>query len=359
VIVEEEETSMTSSNSGLRHGSFMAFLMLHFIGHNNVQVPTGVLAWAVQTVSTAHGQPTQNVALAALVKITYILCKQINPTLVTFPKCPGSQSTLSPISLDTINFLRNAFISLPMNNSNMVALLHGISQSHPKGTESSAQWSSGIDHILRCSEYLKMLMPRRMTSARSEMNLFSSHYRLCNSGLFMYFASLLTAPVAGTVTAPVGAMSLITSILEATDSLSNESEEEARANNTTKAEVFGGLLRGFLSLSNIKILASSESSIPQLIEEEYEMESCLVNYFIKNVEKLSVDYFSDWAESVYFVFSSGLCKLVNPLTVFILEGFKRVVRATDVVIGDLYVYINKYVFVSAFLFILMCLYVFV
>jgi hypothetical protein len=118
---------------GLRHGSFMAFLMLHFIGHNNVQVPTGVLAWAVQTVSTAHGQPTQNVALAALVRITYILCKQINPTLVTFPECPGSQATLSPTSLDTVNFLRNAFISLPMNNSNIVALLNGISQSHPKG----------------------------------------------------------------------------------------------------------------------------------------------------------------------------------------------------------------------------------
>jgi hypothetical protein len=146
------------------------------------KVPTGVLAWAVQTVSTAHGQPTQNVALAALVRITYILCKQviyffsykchfifipfwlvrmeytffntlrllfiylfintiiiiiiikqINPTLVTFPECPGSQATLSPTSLDTVNFLRNTFISLPMNNSNIVALLNGISQSHPKG----------------------------------------------------------------------------------------------------------------------------------------------------------------------------------------------------------------------------------
>mmetsp|Transcript_274 Transcript_274/g.332 ORF Transcript_274/g.332 Transcript_274/m.332 type:complete len:2038 (+) Transcript_274:135-6248(+) len=334
VIVEEEETSMTSSNSGLRHGSFMAFLMLHFIGHNNVQVPTGVLAWAVQTVSTAHGQPTQNVALAALVRITYILCKQINPTLVTFPECPGSQPLLSPTSSDTVNFLRNAFISLPMNNSNMVALLQGISQSHPKGSESSAQWSSGIDHILRCSEYLKTLMPRRMTSARSEINLFSAHYRLCNSGLFMYLASLLTAPVTGTVTAPVGAMGLIASILEATDTLSNESEEEARANNTTKAEVFGGLLRGFLSLSSIKMQSSDESSRPHLLQEEYEMETCLVNYFVVNVEKLSVDYFSDWAEAVYFVFSSGLCKLVNPLTVFVLEGFRRVVRATDGAVGE-------------------------
>jgi hypothetical protein len=45
-------------------------------------------------------------------------------------------------------------------------------------------------------------------------NVYYSFYRLCNSGLFMYFASLLTSPVAGAVTAPVGALSLISSILE-------------------------------------------------------------------------------------------------------------------------------------------------
>ena len=56
------------------------------------------------------------------------------------------------------------------------------------------------------------------------------------------------------------------------------------------------------------------------------MEQVLVTYFSEQVEKLSSDYFSDWAEAVYFVFSSGLCKLTNPLCCVTLDGFRRVLK---------------------------------
>ena len=46
------------------------------------------------------------------------------------------------------------------------------------------------------------------------------------------------------------------------------------------------------------------------------------------MEKLSSDYFSDWAEAVYFVFSSGMCKLNNPLCCVTLDGFRRVLKVT-------------------------------
>lgn len=56
------------------------------------------------------------------------------------------------------------------------------------------------------------------------------------------------------------------------------------------------------------------------------MEEALVAFFSEQVEKLSVDYFSDWAEAVYFVVSCGFCKPNRPLCAVVLEGFRRVLK---------------------------------
>jgi hypothetical protein len=53
-----------------------------------------------------------------------------------------------------------------------------------------------------------------------------------------------------------------------------------------------------------------------------------VDFFSEQVEKLSVDYFSDWAEAVFFVTSSGLSKSHGPLCSITLEGFRRVLKVT-------------------------------
>ena len=59
-ISMSEQTDVESARtSSLRHDLFISFLLLHFIGHNDIPIPTGVLAWALQTVRTANGQPTQ------------------------------------------------------------------------------------------------------------------------------------------------------------------------------------------------------------------------------------------------------------------------------------------------------------
>ena len=54
-----EDAPASSRSSSLRHGLFISFALLHFIGHNDIEIPSGVTAWALQTTCTAHGQPTQ------------------------------------------------------------------------------------------------------------------------------------------------------------------------------------------------------------------------------------------------------------------------------------------------------------
>ena len=58
---------------------------------------------------------------------------------------------------------------------------------------SSSQWSLGIDHVLRCTEYMTNLFPRKMSSSRTDNTLFSVHFRLCHAGMFLTLSSLLTS----------------------------------------------------------------------------------------------------------------------------------------------------------------------
>lgn len=53
------DVGSSARTSSLRHGLFVSFLILHFIGHDDIEIPPGVMAWAYHTLSSAHGQPTQ------------------------------------------------------------------------------------------------------------------------------------------------------------------------------------------------------------------------------------------------------------------------------------------------------------
>jgi hypothetical protein len=58
-----------AGGSGLSQETFVAFALLHLVGHKDVVVPPGALAWAANTACTAHGLPPQAVAFAALVRL--------------------------------------------------------------------------------------------------------------------------------------------------------------------------------------------------------------------------------------------------------------------------------------------------
>ena len=86
------------------------------------------------------------------------------------------------------------------------------------------------------------------------------------------------------------------------------SEDESRDINVTKAELFGGLLRGFLVLydEQLKNIPQGPSTKRDQIENDaLRMETLLVSYFSEIVEKLSVDYLKDWAEAVFHIFTCG------------------------------------------------------
>ena len=126
--------------------------------------------------------------------MTYTLCKQLSPSLLLSAQQPSP--SISQDASDSIIFLRSTLSTSTSSPSmSWLPFLQGISQCHPKGTEdgNSTQWSLGIDHVLRCAEYLKNVFPRKMSSSRTDNALFSTHFRLCHSGLFLTLTSLLSA----------------------------------------------------------------------------------------------------------------------------------------------------------------------
>ena len=199
-----------------------------------------------------------------------------------------------------------------------------------------------------------------MYALRSDRPSFSAPYSLSHFGLFYTLTSVLTSPLP-TVTTTVTTSTTIPSnksiletsvstgstpdstsldpflfvqaVLTSSKSLIATSEDESRDINVTKAELFGGLLRGFLVLYDEQLKNIPQGSSPQRIQIENDslrMETLLVSYFSEIVDKLSVDYLKDWAEAVFHIFTSGLCKLSNPLSCFILDGFRRVLRISTV-----------------------------
>jgi hypothetical protein len=165
----------------------------------------------------------QNVALASLVRIAYILCKQTSPSTLLSLQAPSTSMSLS--ALDSIRSIRTA-LSSP---TGWLPFLQGVSQSHPKGQEDgggSAQWSLGIDHVLRCSEYLENLFPRKMSSCRTESALFSRHFRLCHAGLFLTLTSLLSSGSPSALsTDAISPLSVVASALAAAKSMVRLTED--------------------------------------------------------------------------------------------------------------------------------------
>ena len=108
-----------------------------------------------------------------------------------------------------------------------------------------------------------------------------------------------------------------------TKTLTGSSEEENRANNAIRAELFAGLYRFVLST-----LATSH---PTDLNLAYEVEGVLTEYMIDALDKCSYEYYTDWAEAIH----SALAKTMHLSVVFsqsklkkyILDGFTSVVMS--------------------------------
>ena len=124
----------------------------------------------------------------------------------------------------------------------------------------------------------------------SDSNSFSSHFNKNDAGLhYSFFISQVILPPTdengrdrNTLTVDV-----VTKLFSIASSMTSTSEIEARANNTTSAELFAGLLRASRHTTPTTKKAPSSHWDPLL-------QQCFLDFFVKNVEKVSVEFSSDW-----------------------------------------------------------------
>lgn len=288
------------SATGLRYDAFAAYSILHLIGHADVAIPCGVWVWALRTLSGAHGEPSQLIALAALSRL---LMGAVKGSIVVAPETAAAVRAI---------FADKAFFP---------ALLSGLSHARAKASEDgmSAQWSRGVSHILHSADFLKQILPRSLTSIRYETNAFSRMVHLENAGLVMNLvASGLLAEPGGKLT-----LAMVAELLAASKDLPNASEGELKASNATRAELFAGLLYAVTTHR-----AASEAAEYPLITQ------ALVSFLREAADKVSMDYCRDWAEAVHFcATAAGTAAqgsddvLDSPLArAIILDDFAQLVR---------------------------------
>lgn len=271
---------VVTQSVGLRHELFTAHSILQLIGNDYLDTPILVWSWAIHILSSSNGSPTQLIALSAVIKLSHMA--------VHLP---------SPESLMMKEELANHFTGDKFWN----ALFLSISQAHPKKSE-NAQWSLGIEEILRAAEYMRGVLPRTICSKVSVRTLFSTTFRRDFAGLW------LTLPFQ---TREGLSVELVQSLIAASREILSTNEEEARINNCTRAELFAGLCH---------VTASQGSS------GDLSVWSALTAFFLENIQKVSLDYCQDWAEALCFGLSATPINIQSILATSILENIQSILR---------------------------------
>lgn len=275
--------------TGIRFQSIAAFILLHLIGNKHVPLTESFWKWSVETLSNANGQPTQALALTALIRLSANY---------------AANSETSPLDRQ---FLLDTFSIA--SEDRWQAIIRGISQSRPKQSDdgSSAQWSAGVDHILRCAGFFRIVFERSITAIRGDGGAFSNSFRKEAAGLFL---SLCNANIILT-DASKESIRIVNVLLSSASHIPSSGDAESRTNNSVRAEIFSALLRSYLSRKTI-----SE-----------ELELIFTKYLADNLEKLSYDYAKDWAEAIYFA-CTGLPNAadgkINFISKYLLDALQQV-----------------------------------
>ena len=75
---------MTSLISDTSSHPILSYLFFWYTLYFYFMYSLGALAWSLNTLCTAHGQPTQNVALASFIRIVVKACKTVAPHPLLF-----------------------------------------------------------------------------------------------------------------------------------------------------------------------------------------------------------------------------------------------------------------------------------
>lgn len=301
------ETGDIQQSTSLRHDTFTSFIILHLIGHKDIFIPSTVWSWAMYNLMNTLG-PTQLIGLTGFLKLSY-------------------SAYVNGVDRESLRVIHETL----MTQGSLQILIQSVSLCHP--TSNDTQWSSGIDQVLRSTEYIKTVLPRQTSNLKSDRNFCSSSVYKQNCGLFMCLPVILYDLLMENSAEPedVVYMKFVKSLLDASRDLKHSTEEENRANNSTRAELFGGLYKSLVIdssssdinfVENVFSLKNLKSRVKFSDATIAAIEKLLVSYFFENVEKVSVEFNKDWAEAVYF--ASGGCPVnVNSLLVkTVLENMK-------------------------------------
>jgi hypothetical protein len=303
-----ETSEGTQQSNSLRHDTFTSFIVLHMIGHNDIPTTPNVWSWSLYSLMNTLG-PTQLIGLSAISKLTYT----------------AYISGIDPVSA---NILRDT-LSTP---TSMQLLLQSVSLCHP--TSNDSQWSSGIDHVLRSTDYIKTVLPRQISNLKSDRHFCSSCINKQNCGFFMTLPVILHDSLMkrSTESEETVYVVFVQSLLLASQELKHSTEEENRANNGTRAELFGGLFKSLVVDAN-KISSPLQVNDTFSIKERnikvsfsdatrIAIEKILVSYFFENVDKVSVEFNKDWAEALYFASGGRPTAIDGLMATTVLENLK-------------------------------------
>lgn len=230
-----------SVSKGLRQELYIATAVLLFVGYVAKDVVADVWKWALIAASQQYGQPLQQIGLAITSKIAH--------HGYAFPLVASFWST------EWLQYL--------------AGLLHGHRALAENGP---AQWSRGIDVILRVAESHRNLWP---TMLHYSISLYSRSFSVVNAGVIFHLLQQET----GTISPDMLSM-----ILVGVQSLPNTSEEETLHANSTKAELFGACAR-YLAITNT---------------ENTELWDTLLKYFTDMVSRTTGEQLYEWSAALLF-----------------------------------------------------------
>ena len=103
IDVENVGTASGVKSESIRFETFNSYVAMATIGHPDVQVPVQAWAWALKTVTTAHGQPSQQLAYTALCRLaalrkqkSQVLQGEVDVEVRKLLACTGGNSGLWP-----------------------------------------------------------------------------------------------------------------------------------------------------------------------------------------------------------------------------------------------------------------------
>lgn len=280
----------SSAAKGIREEIYVAFEVMHLIGHRDVQVPVEAWIWSIRQICTRRGHPIAQLGLAVLSRLAYTAA--ISTSLDVDEIMSAEYNGPPPQSV-----LPAAVIEILGNTDVWSALLEGLSSIGVKKEGDSAQWSFGIDRMLRSAEYIQQGFPRWVTSCFFLNRAASGTFRPAEAALLS--SLFVICPSNGLEKSKIAA------ILDAARDLPATNEEETNANNTLRANLFGGLCR----LTQAAYAVRNSGKEVQGSSDLDAVDSILNDFLLQQTKSISLAYCHDWCDAISFGFSTSRVKI--------------------------------------------------